>query len=117
MLLPALATTQGPLIAISSPHTRRGALWEAHRDHYEREGDPILVAKAETQVMNPRISASWLARQYEKDPAAAGAEYGVNFRTDIETLFLAEAVRDCMDKARERAPQSGIIYSASVPFG
>ena len=25
---PALATTQGPLIAISSPYARRGALWD-----------------------------------------------------------------------------------------
>ncbi len=112
MLLPALATTQGPLIAISSPHTRKGALWEAYRDHFGREGDPVLVARAETQVMNPRISAAWIKRQFEKDPSAAAAEYGVTFRTDIETLFLAEAVRDCMDDARERAPQQEIIYTA-----
>jgi hypothetical protein len=28
---PALATTQGPLIAISSPYARRGALWETYK--------------------------------------------------------------------------------------
>ncbi len=110
--MPALATTQGPLIAISSPHARKGALWEAFRDHFGHEGDPILVAQAETQIMNPRISARWLARQFEKDPSAAAAEYGVAFSTDIETLFLAEAVRSCIDDARERAPQSGIVYTA-----
>ena len=43
---PALATTQGPLICISSPYARRGALWEAHKRHYGPDGDPaILVAQ------------------------------------------------------------------------
>jgi hypothetical protein len=35
---PALATTQGPLIAISSPHARMGELWETHRRHYGAAG-------------------------------------------------------------------------------
>ena len=112
VLRPALATTQGPLIAISSPHTRRGALWQAYRDHFGCEGDAILVARAESQVMNPRIDARWLARQFSLDPQAAAAEFGVTFRTDIETLFVAEAIRDCMDDARERAPRQEITYTA-----
>jgi phage terminase large subunit-like protein len=31
---PALATTFGPLIVISSPHARRGELWETYRRHF-----------------------------------------------------------------------------------
>jgi hypothetical protein len=31
---PALAKTQGSLIAISSPYARRGALWETYKRHY-----------------------------------------------------------------------------------
>jgi hypothetical protein len=47
---PALATTQGPLIAISSPYARRGALWETYRRHYGPDGDPsILVAQGATR--------------------------------------------------------------------
>ena len=46
---PALATTGGPLIAISSPYARRGALWDTYKGHYGPEGDPtILVAKGAT---------------------------------------------------------------------
>ena len=36
---PALATTQGPLIAISSPYARRGALWETYKRHYGPNGE------------------------------------------------------------------------------
>ena len=38
---PALATTGGPLIAISSPHARRGELWEAYRRHFGPTGDAV----------------------------------------------------------------------------
>ena len=40
---PALATTQGPLIAISSPYARRGALWDRFKEHYGPEGDPMIL--------------------------------------------------------------------------
>ena len=41
---PGLATIPGNrLVAISSPYARRGALWQAHKDHFGRDGDPILV--------------------------------------------------------------------------
>jgi len=47
---PALATTAGPLIAISSPYARRGALWDTYRRNFGPEGDPsILVARDTTR--------------------------------------------------------------------
>jgi len=54
---PALATTQGPLIAISSPYARRGALWDTYRLHYYGpSGDPkILVAQGATRDFNPDL--------------------------------------------------------------
>ena len=43
---PTLGTSGGPLICISSPYARRGALWETYRRHYGADGDPaILVAR------------------------------------------------------------------------
>ena len=51
---PALATTHGPLIAISSPYARRGALWETYRKDYGPDGDPaILVAQGTSRDFNP----------------------------------------------------------------
>ena len=63
---PALATTQGPLIAISSPYARRGALWETYRRHYGPDGDPmILVAQGTTRDFNPDLPQSIIDRAME----------------------------------------------------
>jgi hypothetical protein len=52
---PAMATVPGALLlGISSPYARRGELWRAYRDHFGKDGDPVLVWQAETRAMNPR---------------------------------------------------------------
>ena len=56
---PSMATVPGAmLLCASSPHARRGALWDAHRKHYGQDGDPVLVWKAPTRVMNPSVPQS-----------------------------------------------------------
>ena len=53
---PCLATTGGPLILASSPHARRGVLWEVFKRHYGPGGDPlILVAHGATRTLNPSL--------------------------------------------------------------
>ena len=95
---PALATTQGPLIAISSPYARRGALWETYRRHFGPEGDPtILVAQGATRDFNPDLPQSIIDRAMERDPAAASAEYMAQFRTDVEGFITREAVEACVN--------------------
>ena len=50
---PGMATIPGAmLLCASSPHARRGALWEAHRKHFGQDGDPVLVWQAATRAMN-----------------------------------------------------------------
>ena len=67
---PAQATVPGALLlGISSPYARRGELWDAFRDHYGRDGDPVLVWKAPTRAMNPVVSEALIRRAYEDDPA------------------------------------------------
>src|SRR5262249_43696735 len=49
---PSLSTTGGPLILASSPHARRGALWDVFRRHYGPDGDPfILVAHGGSRML------------------------------------------------------------------
>ena len=113
---PALATTNGPLICISSPYARRGALWEAHKRHYGPEGDPaILVAKGATRDFNPDLPQEIVDRAMDRDSAAAAAEYMAEFRTDVEGFITREAVEACVNLGvRERAPLRANVYVAFV---
>jgi hypothetical protein len=96
---PALATTQGPLIAISSPYARRGSLWETYTRHFGPDGDPtILVAQGTSRDFNPDLPQSIIDKAMERDPAAASGEYMAQFRTDIEGFVTREVVEACIDR-------------------
>ena len=113
---PGLATTGGPLFMISSPYARRGELWRVFQKHYGGAGDPlILVAKGSSREFNATLPQGVVDRAYERDAAAASAEYGAEFRRDIKSFVSIEAVTACISRAvYERAPQRGVIYSAFV---
>lgn len=91
-LRPSLATLDGKLIALSSPYARRGVLWESYRRHYGKDSDRVLVAQAPTLTMNPTLPPEIVKAAYEDDPQAAAAEYGAQFRSDIESYISREAV-------------------------
>jgi hypothetical protein len=113
---PGLSTTGGPLIMISSPHARRGVLWDAYARHFGPHGDPkILVAQAASRTMNPSLPQLVIDRAMERDPAAASAEYFAQFRTDVESFVSREAVEACVTSGVfERPPDPSITYSAFV---
>jgi hypothetical protein len=113
---PGLATTHGLLVIISSPYARRGELWSLYSRHYGANGDPaILVAQGSSRTFNPTLSQATVDRAFERDPISAAAEYGAQFRTDIESFVSIEAVTQCVDNGTlERAPVSGVSYSAFV---
>jgi len=63
--------------------------------------------------MNPSLSESVVARAYERDAAAAAAEYGAQFRTDIESFVNREIVEACVAHGvYERPPRNGVRYVA-----
>ena len=115
-LRPSLATTQGPLIAISSPYAKKGVLWKAYVKDFGPEGRPSrLVVKAPTLVMNPIIDREYLADQYEDDPVAAASEYGCEWRDDISAFISPDVVNAAVVKNRsEIPPASGEHYVAFV---
>jgi hypothetical protein len=104
---PALATTAGPLIAISSPYARRGQLWETFKRHYGPDGDPtVLVVHATSRDFNPELPQAVIDRAMDRDSAAAGAEFMAQFRTDVETFLPREAIEACITLGvRERPPE------------
>lgn len=112
-LRPAMATIPGAmLLCASSPYARRGALWTAFRKFFGKDS-PVLVWKADTRTMNPTVPQSVIDEAYENDPASAGAEYGAEFRTDVETYVAREVVDAAVVPGRhELPPVSGVTYVA-----
>lgn len=110
---PAMATIPGAmLLCASSAYARRGALWTAFRKHFGQDG-PVLVWKADTRTMNPTVPQSVIDEAYESDPASAAAEYGAEFRTDVETYIAREVVDAAVVPGRhELLPLPGMKYFA-----
>jgi hypothetical protein len=111
---PSLLTTHGPLIVISSPYSRKGALWTAYRENFRPDGDvKILIAQGASRDLNPTLPQRDIDRAFEKDPAMAAAEYGAQFRSDIEGYVSIEAVAACIDRGvLERPFDRRWAYSA-----
>jgi hypothetical protein len=110
---PGLATTGGPLILASSPHARRGALWETFRKNHGPEGDALtLVAHGASKVFNPTLPQRVVDRALEKDHARGAAEYLAEFRTDIEGFVSLEVVEECIGDYREQQASADNSYMA-----
>ena len=104
---PGMATIPGAmLLAASSPYSKRGILFNMHRDYFGKDSDDVLVWHGDTRSMNPRISQKYLDRQYDKDAARASAEYGAQFRADIEDFITEEIVDANVDAGVFERPYS-----------
>ena len=115
-LRPAMKQFPGAMIlGASSPYSRRGALWEAYRKHYGQDDSRTLVWQASTRTMNPTIPQSEIDAEYEADPARAAAEYGAQFRTDLEAFVSREVIDGAVVVGRhEVPPMTGKVYVAFV---
>jgi hypothetical protein len=99
-VLPALATTNGLLIGISSPYRKIGLLHQKHRDHFGVDGDEILVVKGGTKQFNPTLSDSVIETQRRSDPTSASSEWDAEFRTDISTFLDDELIDAAVEHGR-----------------
>jgi hypothetical protein len=119
-LKPAMATIPGArLLKASSPYARRGVLWTDYRKHYGNTESRTLVWKAATREMNPSVPQSFIDEQYEDDPASASAEYGAEFRSDVEAFVSREAVENCVVPGRLEIPPmaNATYYAFTDPSG
>jgi hypothetical protein len=109
---PSLATTGGLLLVASSPYAKRGILWQAFSKYFGQPG-PKLVWKAPTLRMNPCVPREVIEEAYAADEVAARAEYGAEFRQDIDSYVSAEVLDACIARGRhELLPTPGIRYFA-----
>lgn len=117
---PSLATTGGLLAAITSPYASKGEAYSTFKRDFGPAGDPkVLVARAPSKTMNPSLKQSVIDRAYERDPEAAKAEYGAEFRTDVSGWLDRDLIEACVDTGVVvRPPVQGLRYrSACDPSG
>jgi hypothetical protein len=113
-VMPALATTGGMLVAISSPYRRVGLLHQKHRDYFGKDDPSVLVIQGESRQFNPTLDDDIIRRATVEDPEAALAEWDGLFRSDL-TQFLDDASIDAaIDYGRplELPPRDGVVYAA-----
>ena len=115
-LRPGMSTVSGAvLVVLSSVYARRGETWRAYRTHYGRDGDPVLVVKGPTRVFNPTVPQAVIDAAYADDPIAAAAEWGSEFRTDVEGFVGVETIDAVTVAGRyELPPMPGVAYTAFV---
>jgi hypothetical protein len=113
---PGMATIPGAmLLCASSPHARKGVLWDAYRKHFGKDGDPILVWQAATRAMNPSVPQSFIDGHVAEDPAAAMAEYGAQFRDNVAAFISQEIINAAVVPGRyELPPVDGVHYTGAV---
>ncbi len=113
-LRPGLASIPGSIMMLaSSPYGKKGALYNSYRRHYGRDDARVLVWKAPTEAMNPRIDPAIIAEAYDEDPESARAEYGAEFRDDLADFITREQIDAITMWGRHELPsEPGIAYRA-----
>ena len=103
------------LLNASSPYRRAGALYSTFSRHYGKDNARVLVWRGTTAEMNPSLDQAVIAEAYEDDPAAAAAEYGAEFRDDIQDFVTREVIDACTVRGRvELLPAQNAWYVGFV---
>ena len=113
---PAMATVPGALLlAVSTPYAQRGELFKTYERHYGRAESDVLVWRAASREMNPNLSEAVVRRAYEDDAVRAAAEWGAEFRRDVEAFLDPEAVRAVtVPERRELPAERDVTYVGFV---
>jgi hypothetical protein len=113
---PAMLTAPGSiLVGLSSPYAKKGLLFEKFRDHYSHDDPRVLVWKAPTERMNPQVDSEAIREEYLRDPASAAAEFGADFRNDLESYVSREALDAVTVPGRyELPPIAGVHHIGAV---
>ena len=115
-LKPAMITQPGSLlIGLSSPYAKKGLLYEKYRDHFGRDDSKVLIWQGETATMNPQVDKEEIEAAYLDDPISAAAEFGAQFRDDLQTYIVPEAIEACVERGiYERSPVPGVTYFSFI---
>ncbi|QDS91881.1 Terminase-like family protein [Roseimaritima multifibrata] len=112
---PALATTGGKLVCISSPYARKGWCWQQYVRHHANPKGQVLVWNASSRTMNPTLPEHVVVTALAEDKHAARSEYLGEWRDDVAD-YITRAVLDplVIEGCSERMPRKGTKYTAFV---
>jgi hypothetical protein len=115
-LRPAMSTIPGAvLMSITSPYARKGEAWRLYDKNFGRPDARVLVWQADTRTMNPTVPQAIIDEAYERDPAVAAAEYGAQWRRDVENIVPREIVEHAVVSGRDELPPTpDIEYVAFI---
>jgi Terminase large subunit, ATPase domain len=113
-VLPALMTTKGMLIGISTPYRRTGLLHQKHRDFFGKVSDDVLVVQGPSLIFNPTLTSDEVTRAVAADPEGATSEWQATFRSDLAAFFDDATIEAAIDRDRplELPPRAGHRYFA-----
>jgi hypothetical protein len=115
-VLPALLTTGGMLVGISSPYRRVGLMHAKHKRYFGVDDVDTLVVQGTTRQFNATLDEAAIAAQQEADPTAARSEWDAQFRDDIAGFLDDALIERAVDRDRppELPPCAGVSYQAYV---
>ena len=115
---PALARVPGSImIGISSPYRKSGLLWRKFKKHYGQNNDDVLVIRAASKTLNPKIDQAEIDKDLADDPARARAEWFAEWRDDIGgwlDMATIEAAVDFRVTVRPPAGNNKFRYRSGV---
>jgi hypothetical protein len=101
------------LIGLSSPYSKKGALYSIYKENFGKNDSDVLVWQADSRTMNPSLSALSVAAAYLRDATSARSEYGAMFRDDISGFLTQELLEQCVIRDRSSLPrQANTTYYA-----
>ena len=113
---PGLANLGGRLLGLSSPHSRRGYLYNVYQVHYGKTSD-VLVIQAGGPVLNPTISSAVIDRARAEDPIAARSEWDAQFREDISAYLTDELIEAAMPGRLKSGPRLSSVAFVDMSGG
>ena len=113
-ILPALLTTNGMLVGISSPYRRTGLLHAKYKRYFGTDSDDTLVVQGSSLTFNRTLNEAAIQAQREADPTAARSEWDAEFRDDISGFLDDALIERAIDRGRplELPPKAGVYYRA-----
>lgn len=115
---PALARVPASLLCVvSSPYGRKGVLWIAWQKYHDKPDGDVVFVQAPTLTLNPTFDARAIEKAFEEDPSSAQAEFGAQFRTDVESFISRDAIDAVVVPDRLELPRvAGVRYVGFLDF-